>query len=335
MPAVLSRACRYGHASDLPVAVWNALRKNEGSANLILPFAKKALAYPRGDQLWVVLYDGSGEVEFVLSCTKGPLGNYPVFVFTPKSAAQLNNVGNGITDSMSQLVVSLLEAVPPQRVFSVFAIASVAEAFAQSHGIQRLVDPYYDATFTFCTAETLSDPSVAIRSLAESGEFVIALRRADMTHLAGLKALCKEFSETSPPFVLDDERAELEAKLLIENKQAWKRKKTGTSACLVATTRESENVTAVTKVYAPLSLEGPRLRCTTYASCLPRVEYRRRFSKQQVVLYVGNSNELAAARRVYAKIGFQGIGSPAESYAVEGVEKWLEIGFEATTLGYW
>lgn len=55
------------------------------------------------------------------------------------------------------------------------------------------------------------------------------------------------------------------------------------------------------------------------------------------MLYVGNSDELAPAREVYHKLGFQGLNVRARSgaAAVPGVETWLEIGFEGTTLGYW
>ena len=49
---------------------------------------------------------------------------------------------------------------------------------------------------------------------------------------------------------------------------------------------------------------------------------------------MGNSEELAPARKVYDKIGFQGLDVP-QGQQVEDVERWVEIGFENTTLGYW
>lgn len=205
-----SRARAYSHASDLPTAFWDALMQNEAAANIILPFAKKALDFPReegSDQLWIVLYDEtSDDVEFVLSCTKGPLGNYPIFVFTPKSSVQLaleGRLGKSMTASLLQLVLCLLREVSPQRVFSVFSIAMVAEKFAEifeehTHGIHALEDPYrYDATFTFCTRETLKKASVSFSSRPESEDILIALCHADTSHLEGIKALCKGFSFTS------------------------------------------------------------------------------------------------------------------------------------------
>ncbi|KAF9225478.1 hypothetical protein BS17DRAFT_701202 [Gyrodon lividus] len=353
MPGVVSRAHRHTQASDLPDPVWRALQLNECAANIILPFAKtrRALDSPSDEQqLWIVQYDDPGNVddpenvEFVLSCTKGALGNYPIFVFTPKSSAQLEKEekrGKDITESISELVSSLLEAVPPERVFSVFSITKVAKKFAQifeektlEHGIRSLVDnPYYDATFTFCTREMLNNPSVSISSLPESEDIIISLRRADMSHLDMLRILCKEFSETSPPYALDDQGATREATALITNQQAWvhmikKGDEEWDIACLVAATRESDNVTAITKVYAPARWRG--LGCA--ARLMHRVCQEILQNKQRVVLYVGNGRDLAPARRVYQKVGFQGLGG---DQPVEGVEKWLEIGFTPTTLGYW
>ena len=207
-----SPRCRVFHnASDLPPEFWDALRKDESAANVILPLAKKALDSPPdagNGQLWIIAHDTTGkDVEFVLSCTNGPLGNYPIFVFTPKSSAQLardEEDGMGIADSLSQLVLCLLQEVPPQRVFSVFSVAYVADKFAeifqerthQEHGIKRFEDPCYDATFTFCTGETLNKSPSAFAP-KESQDFLIALRPADMSHLEAITALCKGFSATS------------------------------------------------------------------------------------------------------------------------------------------
>ncbi|KAF8560057.1 hypothetical protein OG21DRAFT_1401354 [Imleria badia] len=330
------RAIAYNHATDLPVEFWAALGQNEPAANTILPFAKKARDFPRedgNDQLWIILYDDTGNVEFVLSCTKGFLGNYPIFVYTPKSSAQLAQEEENTADSLLQLVRCLLEKVPPQRVFSVFSVAKVAKKFAeifeQQYGIRALKDPYYDATFTSCTSETLKKSSDSFSLLPESEDFLIALRRADMSNLEGIKALCQGFSYTSPPYELDDERAELEARALITNQQAWVHmiKRGGEdweTACLVATTRESENVTAVTKVF---TADKWRSRGCA-ARLLHRVCQEIIQKGKTAVLYVGT--ELKFARKVYRKLGFQGLDEEQEN-----VERWVEIGFEGASLGYW
>ena len=56
--------------------------------------------------------------------------------------------------------------------------------------------------------------------------------------------------------------------------------------------------------------------------------------KKRVVLFVGNSKELAPARKVYHKVGFQGLNA-LQGQQVKDVERWVEIGFKGTTLGYW
>lgn len=206
MASVPPRTTAYYHAADLPPEFWSALKRNELAANIILPFATKSLHLPREDnkeQLWIIVYDEGKGVEFILSCTKGPLGNYPIFVYTHKSSTQLTQDEARTTDSLLRLVLRLLQEVQPQRVFSVFSLAKVARKFAeifeehahQGHGIRAHDDPYYDATFTFCTSETLNSSSAVFSSPSE--DFLIALRRADMTNLEGVKALCKGFSDIS------------------------------------------------------------------------------------------------------------------------------------------
>ena len=212
MPSIIPtrQARAYRYASDLPNDVWRVLLQNEAAANVILPFAKKALNSPRGgdnEQLWIALFDDAHHVEFVLSCTKGPLGDYPIFIVASKSSPQIaldEKRGKKLADSLLPLVLCLLKEIPPQRVFSVFSVAKVTETFAeifeantrQKYGIEALKDPYYDATFTFCTSETLKQPSGPI-SFPGSEDVVISLRRADMTHFKGIKAMCQAFSETS------------------------------------------------------------------------------------------------------------------------------------------
>ena len=53
-----------------------------------------------------------------------------------------------------------------------------------------------------------------------------------------------------------------------------------------------------------------------------------------MVLYVGDT--LAGARRVYRRIGFQGLdGLDADGQGGNEWDKWLEIGFEGARIGYW
>ncbi|KAI6031477.1 hypothetical protein BKA83DRAFT_4200879 [Pisolithus microcarpus] len=75
----------YTHATDINDAVIAAFESNEGAANIMYPFILKAKDLPRdGAQLWIAYFEDDEQVPFVLSCTKGVLGNYPVFIFTTK-----------------------------------------------------------------------------------------------------------------------------------------------------------------------------------------------------------------------------------------------------------
>ncbi|KAG8219049.1 hypothetical protein J3R82DRAFT_4805 [Butyriboletus roseoflavus] len=177
----------------------------------------------------------------------------------------------------------------------------------QKYGIQALKNPYYDAIFTFCASETLKKSSGPIYSLPGSEDVVIGLRRADMSHLKELKAMFKTFSETLWPYTLDDAQAELEARTMITNQQVWVHivQKAGQEpevACMVVITGESDNVTAVSKVFTADILQ----------------------KKKHVILYVEKSDALASARKVYHKVGFPGLDGP-QGQQVKDVERWLKL----------
>src|SRR6266704_3682756 len=76
-------------ASDCPPFAWDALRRHEVNANVILPILPKCLkqehaGVPVRDHLWIIVYTPiSYDVKLILSCTDGLTGNYPVFLFTP------------------------------------------------------------------------------------------------------------------------------------------------------------------------------------------------------------------------------------------------------------
>jgi predicted GNAT family acetyltransferase len=115
---------------------------------------------------------------------------------------------------------------------------------------------------------------------------------------------------------------------------------------IVATTRKSENVTAITKVYTnPLYRSrgcAERLvrrvcqQCVYPPAFSTQVLMRLSISallkerKDSVVLFVAHDN--LAAAKVYDRVGFQGLcGKPR----AEGVDPWLEVGFQDTNLGHW
>ncbi|KAG8819856.1 hypothetical protein FRC17_010319 [Serendipita sp. 399] len=195
------------------------------------------------------------------------------------------------------------------------------------------------------------------------------IRRATMDDLDECATLCQEFAELSPPFVLTAERARMEAEELIRCGLLWVyglspflRSTTTTSsssstakeeeggektkvATLVAVTRSTPTVSAITKVYTT-----DRYRRRGYADRL--VAHVTKYlleeeKKEAVVLFVGHTLD---AVRVYRRIGFVGLdtlrdGSRTGAGMEVGVrtktvmkaaevEDWLELGFEGGELGH-
>jgi len=100
-------------------------------------------------------------------------------------------------------------------------------------------------------------------------------------------------------------------------------------ASIAACTRNTDDVAAVTKVFTTEQWRGKGC-----AGHLVRYVCQEMFNKgkESVVLFVGIGNN---ARSVYDKVGFVGLG--ANDGPVEGVDRWLEIGFDErrVDLGHW
>lgn len=139
---------------------------------------------------------------------------------------------------------------------------------------------------------------------------------------------------------------------MIKNNQVWVleiQDSNGESdiASIVAVSRKSSKVAAITKVYTPERWRGMRYAerlvrrvCKEYEQflrcCNDDVNFffllRLLKKHEKIVLYAGVDNP---ARKVYARVGFQGL--TAESSAVDGADHWLEIGFDQAKvdLGHW
>ena len=190
----------YTHASDIPEAIWNAFKRNEGAANILYPFASKAREFPRENegQLWIAYFDQTEQVTFVLSCTTRSLGDYPIFIYTAHGPTerQIADIAGPLESLARELEGSLADKA---RVFAVFACEAVTREFCKIwstlSGI-NIEGEYYDATFTFCTNATLT-PSSNLRTLPEDRNLAISLGPAESSHLALAARLCEEFSKTS------------------------------------------------------------------------------------------------------------------------------------------
>ncbi|KAI0931511.1 hypothetical protein AcW1_001100 [Taiwanofungus camphoratus] len=347
---------QHDSASDFLAAAYPTLRRHEASSNIVLAHALKrvsaeaalsgyqficdadveaflATAEPssfiphrNGDSLWLTLWNMAPSspptLDLVLSCVNWTLGEYPIFLWTPRRPSSLSS--EWLMPRINQLAEHLQSCVPPERVFSVFGTTPLVKAFARCWtdmtGFTVEPEPFYAAYFSYCTLETFKDCD----ALLPEGH---ALRRATMRDLECVAGLCKEFADDSVFFPLSLERARIEARELITKGQIWVYDASGDITTICAVTRNSQRVSAITKVYTT-----PRWRRRRCAEFLVRdVTARLLFecAKDCVVLYVGHDN---SAQRVYDRVGFAGLCGKDKP---EGVEDSLELGFVGTNRGHW
>ncbi|KAG1862756.1 hypothetical protein DFJ58DRAFT_905180 [Suillus subalutaceus] len=308
---------------------------NVARANVILPHAEKVSSHqeflPGSEQFWLVYSEPTpSNIRFILSCTEGPLGKYPLFIVP---VAPIRLTPELLQDPMEAFCEALLNEVDfrRQRVFSVFSVEPVAKAFASAWEkiaeIRCIDEPYYDAFFSMCTPETL------VRDGPQSTDGEIELRLAVSQDAVKISTLCQEFAEyfgmSAPPFFLSDKQASEEARLLIENGQVWvyEIKEGGGEtdiASIVAATRQSDTVAAITKVYTPEKWQ----RKGRAERLVRRVCRELLKTHEQVVLYVDAKN--TGAQRLYNRVGFRDLCG-------ETPEHWLEIGFDRgeVEVGHW
>ncbi|KDQ63203.1 hypothetical protein JAAARDRAFT_120503 [Jaapia argillacea MUCL 33604] len=327
----------YTSPSSFPSSLWEAMEANQLNSNIILPHAQKCLKAEKrgediGNQTWIVCSTRSS-IDFVLACTEGGLGTYPIFIFATSPVDELYNP-SFVNPRIKDLALQLSTQVPKSRVFSIFAPESItysfAEAWSNLTGVQLAKKPvYYHATFTYCTRRSVFPP----RSMTVMPGLAFRLRLAEPRDIPHVAPLSQQFSATSPPFVLSAEAALLETEALIRDRQLWVhevRENGGEPeiASIVASTRTSEKVAGITKVYT-----NPLWRKKGCAERLVRMVTRELLkTKERVVLYVGLGN---SAANVYARVGFAGLKDT--TIPVEGVDTWLELGFDTDVveLGHW
>lgn len=208
-------------------------------------------------------------LDFIVSCTEGSLGTYPLFIYSNHPASQCTPAF--VEPRMAALANALLDLVSPTRIFSVFSLTAITHCFAakwtQLTGTRVVPgDPWYSATSSYCTLQTLR----ATRTVSETGH---SLRRARIEDLDECANLCQEFAATSPPFTLTNVQARQEAEELIRNNQLWvyevpaqsppsgnTRRKATAISTIVAVTRSTPTVSAITKVFTTYVCTSNHLR---------------------------------------------------------------------------
>ncbi|KAL1744822.1 acyl-CoA N-acyltransferase [Schizophyllum fasciatum] len=334
MPALIQPVIHtYTRPSQIPDAVWNTLEEHAASANIVYAGALKTRRQEEQrnrpaapGQAWItssVLTRNGPVVDFILSCSDGAMGGYPVFIFTTHRISSLNR--DNLYPRLGPIAEALLKAVPTHRVYSVFAPDIIATTFTEIWQKLTAIAPerelYYHAAFSRLPRRAFRD-----RAPSNIHGMDFQLRPAVDADIPRVAALCKGFASTSDPFTLDDAGALREARLLVSQRQVWVhivRTFDGREgiASLVACTRSTDSVAAITKVYT-----NPDWRKLGCAERLVRRVCRFLLleqGKEEVVLYVAHNNPAAAG--VYRRVGFQ-----------DG-DSWMEIGFDQrrVKLGHW
>ncbi|KZT72883.1 hypothetical protein DAEQUDRAFT_663355 [Daedalea quercina L-15889] len=347
---------QHDNAIDFLSCSYPTLRRYEASANIVLAHALKrvnaeavlsgllftddgdAEAYLKSldrssysphrndDSFWLTLWSftpgGRPVLDVVLSCLSWTLGNYPIFIWTPRRPGTIQS--DWLGPRVTQLTEHLRMCVPPERVYSVFGMTQLVKTFAQRWTLLTGVDtdrePLYAAHFSYCDTSTFQPSDVRLPRGHE-------LRRAKPRDLEDVARLCKEFADDTVFFPLTIERARIEARELIKKGQIWVYAANGDIATICAVTRNSQRVSAITKVYTT-----PAWRRHGCAEFLVReVTGRLLFdcNRDCVVLYVGHDNN---AQRVYDRVGYAGLCGKDKS---DRVEDSLELGFRGTHRGHW
>lgn len=187
--------------NDKPMSEWQYVDE-EGAGEWALSMASsQGPSYPQGDRkaapFWITLWSSSSPfveptLDIVLASVSNTLGDYPIFLWTPKHPTTLSS--SWLMPRMSLIIDSLLSRTSPTRVFSVFGMTALVKNFS-SHwtevtGIPQESEPFYAASYTYCTRETFKDSD-------RQWEHEHSIRRATIADLEGVAVLCKEFADDS------------------------------------------------------------------------------------------------------------------------------------------
>lgn len=183
-------------ASNLSSVARQALERIQIDASMILPTLNKCVELDRIGQsppyhLWIVIYSVPGRVAFVLACTEGYMGSYPVFIVNPNP---LND--EDFTSCLQLLARTLHRNVPKERVYSIFGPFKISQLFSkiwtQLTGIQTEAQPYYDAKISLLRwHEGLQQPLTA----SESSVFEVG--PAGPADIMAIAKLCHAFASDS------------------------------------------------------------------------------------------------------------------------------------------
>lgn len=129
-------------------------------------------------------------LDMVLSCLDSSLGKQPIFLWT--RVEQSLPPPQWLSRRVGDMAAHLHACVEPERVFSVFGVHSLVNAFVNAWtgltGLSPAPDPLYTAYSAFCTQQTLKSPVSAAAHMS---------RKANITDVNKAARLCEEFANSS------------------------------------------------------------------------------------------------------------------------------------------
>lgn len=189
----------YRRAIDIPEIVLDTLESYGNDANVILPQLNKARTaelsgQPVGNYLWITC-SSNGNLELVLSCTSGNMGEYPIFICATRPFDDLNDA---YLRPRIELLVERLKAElsSSRRVYSIYAPDPVSKLFSEEWtritGIKHYPEPYYAAKITFCTRRSFVNRQTSVHP-----SLTYDLRPAIDSDIPAIAPLCYGFASES------------------------------------------------------------------------------------------------------------------------------------------
>lgn len=215
------KVIQHDTATDFLSATYTILRRHERSSNLVfahalqrarwesavpnietnvfstLSLTSSSLSPHDADSFWLTVWSSSTSsttptLDFVLSCVSSTLGNYPIFLWTPRHSSITSLTW--LAPRIIELTQHLHACVHPKRVFSVFGKSLLVKMFCsrwiELTGSVLEPEPFYAAYYTFCTPCSLKESDHQI----PADHFI---RRATIDDLDCIAQFCREFANSS------------------------------------------------------------------------------------------------------------------------------------------
>jgi hypothetical protein len=186
--------CHFTNESDVS-SWWKEEESRTSSSHVVGD--PKAKAIGNSEQFWLTVWSSPSPfipptLDIVLSCVSWTLGDYPIFLWTPKNLTSISS--SWLLPRVELLAGHLLDIVPPRRVFSIFGMTPLVKSFARywSDLVKCPIEPepFYAAYYSYCNPETFKESNDPL----PRGDNI---RRANIEDLAAVAQLCKEFADDS------------------------------------------------------------------------------------------------------------------------------------------